>query len=73
MSRLQMTPTGVDDAFKDLKREHSAAAEVSLLKTLAVQQTNELPKKFFFSVNKRYEKITSHKPILRDWTKEFNI
>lgn len=43
-------PTGVDDAFKDLKREHSAgaaAAEVSFLKTMAVERTDELPEKSF--------------------------
>lgn len=41
----------VDDAFKDLKTEHSAAAEVLFSQTLAVKPADELserPATFFF-------------------------
>lgn len=75
-------PTGVDDAFKDLKREHSAAAaeEVPFLKTLAVQWTDELPESLFLTLfifstkRKHHEKeINSHKQIPRERIKESNI
>lgn len=50
----------VDDAFKDLKREHSAAAEVPFSQTLAVKLADELSERpatyyfsfFFFSFEK---------------------